>query len=148
MGEIQQGTHTRDKNHHRLLELLKERQNRFGYLSEESLVEVAESLGLAVSEVYGVATFYAFLGSGPKGRHVIRICKSVPCFLKYSDTIVESIEKELGIKPGETTADGRFTLELTNCIGACDKAPAMMIDHDIHGELDRDKIVQILKSYK
>jgi len=131
-----------------LLELLIETQHKFGYLSGELLVEIAESLGLSVSEVYGVATFYSFLSAKPQGRNVIRVCKSVPCFLKSSQLIIESVEKELGIKPGETTPDSRFSFELTNCIGACDKAPAMMINGDVYGDLTSEKISEILAGYK
>ena len=131
-----------------LLELLEEMQDRFGHLSGELLVDIAQSLGLPVSEVYGVATFYSFLATRPQGRHIIRICKSVPCFLKGSQMILDSVEKELGIKPGETTPDRRFSFELTNCIGACDKAPAMMINYDVYGDLMPGKISQILKEYR
>ena len=148
MSRIQEEVSIGSRGKEELLELLKERQDRFGYLSREFLVEAAKSLGLPVSEVYGVATFYSFLSIKPKGRNVIRICKSVPCFLKSSDIIIESIKKELGIKPGETTPDGRFSFELTNCIGACDKAPAMMINHDVHGNLTPGKISQILEGYQ
>ena len=148
MSKIQKEISVRGKDHQELLAVLKEAQDRYGYLSGDHIRELASALGLPVSEVYGVATFYSFLSTKPQGRHVIRICKSVPCFLKSSDTIIESIKKELGIEPGETTADGRFSFELVNCIGACDKAPAMMIDHDVHGELDQDKIAQILQGYE
>ena len=148
MSKIQEEIHIGGKSKEELLELLKEVQNRFGYLSPEFLVEIAKSLGLPVGEVYGVATFYSFLSTKPQGRNIIRICKSVPCFLKGSDVIIESIGKELGIKPGETTPDGRFSFELTNCIGACDKAPAMMINHDVHSDLTPGEIAQILEEYK
>ena len=131
-----------------LLVLLEDVQRKFGYLSGECLTEVAESLGLSVSDVYGVATFYSFLSTKPRGRNVIRICKSLPCYLKNSRTIIESVQDKLGIKPGETTPDGKFSFELTNCIGACDKAPAMLINEDVHGDLTPEKILQILKTYK
>ena len=137
-----------DRGKEELLQLLKEYQGRHGYLSGELLTEVARALDLPLGEVYGVATFYSFLSTKPQGRNVIRVCKSVPCFLKSSDIIIESISKELGIKPGETTADGRFSFELTNCIGACDKAPAMMINSDVHGDLTAEKIARILQEYQ
>jgi NADH-quinone oxidoreductase subunit E len=131
-----------------LLEALQEAQNKFGYLPSEVLADLAKLLDTSISEVYGVATFYSFLPTKPLGRNVIRICKSLPCYLKNYQTIVESLEKEIGIKPGETTPDGKFSLELTNCIGACDKAPAMMINNDVHSDLTPKKISQILKGYK
>ncbi len=131
-----------------LLELLKEVQNRFGYLSGESVAEISKSLGLSISEVYGVATFYSFLSTKPQGRNIIRICQSVPCFLKDCQTVIETVKKEIGIRLGETTSDGRFSFELTNCIGACDQAPAMMVNNDVYGDLTPEKISHILEEYK
>jgi NADH-quinone oxidoreductase subunit E len=115
---------------------------------EEVVIALAESLAVPVHEVYGVASFYSFLTTRPLGRNVIRICRSLPCYLKGAEMIVESVAKELGIGPGETTADGRFSFELTNCIGLCDHAPAMLINQDPHVDLTPEKIKQILKSYK
>jgi len=129
-----------------LLELLREAQNRSGYLSEKTIVKIAKSLDIPISDVYGVATFYSFLSTKPQGRNVIRVCKSLPCFLKNSETIIKSVEEELGIKPGETTPDGKFSFQLTNCIGACDKAPAMLINNDVHVDLTPGKISRILKA--
>ena len=105
-------------------------------------------MDMSISDVYGVATFYSFLSIKPQGRNIIRICKSIPCFLKNYQTVIETIEREIGIKPGETTPDGKFSLQLTNCIGACDKAPAMMVNDDVHVDLTPGKISQILKEYK
>jgi NADH-quinone oxidoreductase subunit E len=127
---------------------LKKTQSQFGYIPEKSITEIAKSLDVPVSEVYGVATFYSFLSVRPLGRNVIRICQSLPCHLKHLDLIVDALETTLGIKFGETTADGRFSLEFTNCIGACDLAPAMLINGELHGNLTPDKIPQILKSYR
>lgn len=131
-----------------LLERLKQAQHRYGYLPEKTIGRIAKALDIPVGEVYGVATFYSFLATRPQGRNIIRVCKSLPCFLKNSRMIIESIEGEMGIKPGETTPDGRFSFQLTNCIGACDKAPAMMINSDVHTDLTPDKIAQILQAYK
>lgn len=132
---------------HELLDLIKEEQDKTGFVSEGAMAEMAQNLGVTVGDVYGVTTFYSFLSTQPLGRHVIRICKSVPCFLKNGELIAASIEKELGIAPGETTADGRFTFELTHCIGACDQAPAMLVDDEVYGELTPLKIKEILQSY-
>jgi len=148
MSKIQEGIPTQSKDQENLLVLLEETQSRLGYLPRELMTELAKSLGLSVSEVYGVATFYSFLSTKPLGRNVIRICKSLPCFLKNCQTIIKSVEKEIGIKPGETTPDGRFSFQLTNCIGACDKAPAMMINSDVHVDLTQKKISRILQAYK
>jgi len=148
MSKIGEGTKPHSQEKRDLLVLLERAQSRSGYLSRETIAELAESLGLSISEVYGVATFYSFLSIKPQGRNVIRICKSLPCYLKDAQTIIDGVQKELGIRPGETTADGRFSFELTNCIGACDRAPAMMVNDDVHGELTPKKISKILQAYK
>lgn len=142
------GTLTQPGGREALVELLKEAQRKSGYVSEEVMAELAESLHIPINEVYGVASFYSFLSIKPLGRNVIRVCKSLPCYLKNCQIIIEAVEKELGIKPGETTADGRFSFQLTNCIGLCDRAPAMMINNDAHVDLTPEKISQILKSYQ
>jgi len=131
-----------------LLVLLKEAQANFGYLSPALMIDLARSLNVPVNEVYGVASFYSFLNIKPPGRNMIRICRSLPCYLKENHTIIETVEKEIGIKPGETSPDGRFSFELTNCIGLCDRAPAMLVNSDVHVDLTPSKILQILQSYK
>ena len=148
MSKTQETTSFQSKDHENLLALLKEVQSKFSYVSGESIAEIAQSLNIPISEVYGVATFYSFLSTKPLGRNIIRICRSLPCYLRNSRMIIESIEDKLGIKPGETTPDGKFSFELTNCIGACDKAPAMLINNDVHVNLTPRKISQILKSYE
>ena len=144
----QEGILTPSRGREDLIELLKEAQQRFGYVPEEVMTELAQSLEMPINEVYGVASFYSFLSIKPLGRNVIRICQSLPCYLKYCQTIIETVEKELGIKPGETTPDGRFSFQLINCIGLCDRAPAMLINHDAHVDLTPEKISQILQNYK
>jgi NADH-quinone oxidoreductase subunit E len=148
MNKTGEGANPRSQEKKDLLVLLERAQSRSGYLSRETIAGLAESLGLSISEVYGVATFYSFLSIKPPGRNVIRICKSLPCYLKDAQTIIESVRKAIGIRPGQTTTDGRFSFELTNCIGACDRAPAMMINNDVHVDLTPEKIAQILKAYK
>ena len=147
MGKTQKGIALRGEGNNNLLMLLKKAQEKFGYVPEDFIAEVAQSLNISMSEAYGVATFYSFISSKELGRNVIRICKSLPCYLKNAQMIIKSVEDELGIKPGETTPDGKFSFELTNCIGACDRAPAMMVNNDVHVDLTPAKISQILKSY-
>jgi len=130
-----------------LLSRLREAQQRHGYVPEEVMEELAQALDIPIHEVYGVVSFYSFLSARPLGRNVIRVCKSLPCYLKHSEMIIEALKKELGIAPGETTPDRRFTLQLTNCIGLCDQAPAMLVNYDAHGDLTPEKIKQILKEY-
>ena len=144
----QEGISTRHKGQEDLMALLKEAQHKFGHVPEEVMAELAESLDIPINDVYGIASFYSLLSIRPLGRNVIRICQSLPCYLKHCQTIIESVEREIGIRPGETTPDGRFSFQLTNCIGLCDRAPAMMINSDAHVDLTPEKIFQILKTYK
>ncbi|MBW1775062.1 MAG: NADH-quinone oxidoreductase subunit NuoE [Deltaproteobacteria bacterium] len=130
-----------------LLGMIKEEQEKAGHVSEGAMAGIAQTLQLPIGDIYGVTTFYSFLSTKPLGRHVIRICKSVLCFLQDGEMMAAAIEKELGIGPGETTANGRFTFELTNCIGACDQAPAMLVDDEVYGDLTPEKIGEILKSF-
>ena len=130
-----------------LLVMLKQAQEQSGYLTEDAICNIAHALDISVSEVYGVSTFYSFLSKKPLGQNVIRVCRSLPCYLKNSSMIIQAVEDTLGIKPGETTDDRKFSLELTNCIGACDKAPAMLINNDVHGNLTPESISQILETY-
>lgn len=137
-----------DRSRTTLLPILKKAQDNFHCVSQGVLMDTAQSMNLSTSDVYGVSTFYSFLSTKPTGIHIIRVCKSLPCYLKNSLSILQSIEDILGIKPGEVTSDGLFSLELANCIGACDQAPAMLINEDVHGNLTPKKISKILKSYR
>ena len=137
-------SHKEDRS---LISILKEVQDKHSYLSKDIMIDIASGLGIPTNEVHSVATFYSFLSVEPLGENTIRICRSTPCFLKNCDTIAKTVEKELGISIGETTEDGKFSLQLTNCIGACDKAPAMMINKETHGNLTPDKIARILGEY-
>ena len=136
-----------DRVRENLLGMLEVEQRKRGFVSRGAMVEMASKLGMPLSEVYGVATFYAFISVVPEGRNVIRICKSLPCYMRDGRMIIESIEKELGIGLGESTRDGKFSFELMNCLGACDQAPAMLVNDDVHGSLTPERISGILKSY-
>ncbi len=148
MEKNQQRTFGEDGGRQEVLVRIEEAQRNLGYVSKRFMAETAQVLGLPLSEVYGVTTFYSFLSTRPLGKNVIRICKSIPCYLKNAEMIIGSVQKVLGISPLETTPDGRFSFELTNCIGACDQAPAMLVNDDVHGHLTPNKIAEILRSYK
>ena len=148
MDKIQEKTTFQSKERENLLALLKRSQSKFGCVPGEFIAETAQSLNIPISEVYGVATFYSFLSKKQLGRNVIRICQSLPCYLKNSQMIIRSVEDKLGIKPGETTPDGKFSFELTNCIGTCDRAPAMLVNNDVYLNLTPKKISRILKAYE
>jgi NADH:ubiquinone oxidoreductase subunit E len=148
MKPIQQEPSRSGRERENLLGKLKEVQNEFGHVPREFMAQTARSLGLPIGEVYGVMTFYSFLSTRPLGRYVIRICKSIPCCLKNAEMIMDSVAQQIGITPGQTTADGKFSFELTNCIGACDLAPAMLVNHEVYGPLTPGKIAEILKACK
>lgn len=128
-----------------LINVLTREQRVNGGLSDEGLEEISRALDMPLSEVYGVATFYSFLSTRPVGKYVIRVCKSLPCYYKNSEMVLSIIKNELGIKPGEITTDKKFSLELTNCIGGCDRPPAMMINDTIYNGLTAEKIIEIIK---
>jgi len=130
-----------------LLPALKSELDRNGYLSKQVMADVADRLNIPLNEVYGVASFYAYLPVAPAGKNVVRVCRCLPCELRDGRAIIESMQKQLGIAPGQTTMDGRFSFELVSCIGACDQAPAMLINDKLYGNLTPRKITEILGSY-
>ena len=106
-------------------------QREFSYLPEEVIVEAAKIFNMPVAEAYGVATFYSYLSVEPRGKNVIRICESAPCHVAGAAEVVEALERELGIMMGETTADGKFTLEYTECVGQCQATPVITINGNL-----------------
>jgi len=116
-------------------------------LSEEAMLRVAEALDLSSAEVYGTASFYTFLDTIPRGKNVIRICKTITCHMKGKDEIIEALEKELNINVGETTSDKKFTLLSANCLGWCHKGPVMLVNDDVYPELTVDKALEIVQEY-
>jgi NADH-quinone oxidoreductase subunit E len=130
------------------IDALKIVQKHRGWISDEVLSQVADVLEMSATDLDAVATFYNFIFRRPVGRHVILVCDSVSCWIMGYDTIADHLQHRLGIGFGETTSDGRFTLLPNVCLGACDRAPAMMIDDQLYGELDAEKIDDILASFK
>lgn len=132
----------------KLLQILEEINDVYGYLNEYVMKEVAKSLCIATSEVYGVATFYSFLNTTPKGKYIIRLCQTISCDLAGKKQIANALRNELGIEFGQTTSDGKFSLEFTNCIGMCNQGPAMLINDEVYYNLDPEKAVEIVKKYQ
>jgi NADH-quinone oxidoreductase subunit E len=130
------------------IDALKIVQQHRGWISDESVKDIAQLLGISNEEVDGVATFYSRIYRKPVGRNVILICDSVSCMVMGYESIYEYISKKLGVNFGETTADGRFTLLPNSCLGDCDNAPAMMINNDHYNRLTIDKIDVLLELYK
>lgn len=118
------------------------------YVSEEAIKEVSSYLKVTQSHIYGVLTFYTMYSTKPRGKYVIRLCESPPCFLKGSEKLLRQLQQILGIKTGETTEDGLFTLELCACLGICGNAPAMMINEDVYADLTDDKLEKIIDDLK
>lgn len=131
----------------RLLPLLRQELSKSGFLSREVMSGVCKQIGLPPNEIYGVSTFYSYLPLCKTGKNIIRVCRCLPCELRGAPAIIDSIQEELEIALGEVTADGKFSFELVNCIGACDQAPAMMINDQLYGDLTPDRVVAILGSY-
>jgi NADH-quinone oxidoreductase subunit E len=130
------------------IEALKVVQQHRGWVSDEALDEVAELLEMTPDELDGVATFYNLIFRKPVGRHVILICDSVSCWVMGYDNLLDHLKSRLGVDLGETTPDGRFTLLPSVCLGACDHAPVMMIDDDLHLDLTPERIDKILAGYE
>jgi NADH-quinone oxidoreductase subunit E len=129
------------------IEALKIVQRRRGWVSDESLREVAALLGMTPDELDGVGTFYNLIFRQPVGRHVILLCDSVSCWIMGCTRLRERLQDLLQVRPGGTTADGRFTLLPIVCLGACDHAPAMMINDELHGDLAAQSLDAILERY-
>ncbi|MCD7946863.1 MAG: NADH-quinone oxidoreductase subunit NuoE [Oscillospiraceae bacterium] len=127
--------------------VLQKVQEIFGYLPEEALIVVATELDIPLSELYGVASFYAQFSLVPKGEHRISLCLGTACYVKGSADILAKLEETLQIKSGEVTPDGKFSIDACRCIGACGLAPVMMIDDDVYGQLTPDQIPAILAKY-
>lgn len=118
-----------------LIEALHSVQQSFGYLDEPSLRFVASSLGVPLSRVMGVATFYHFFSMKPQGEHTCVVCTGTACYIKGSRAILEALEREFGVAPGETTADGKLSVLIARCLGACGLAPAAVFDGEVAGKL-------------
>ena len=131
-----------------LIPILQKIQEVDGYLSEESIAQVAKELHMSESKIYGVATFYSQFKFNPPGRHSIKICLGTACHVQGGDFILNALQMEIGIAPGSTTEDGRFDLERVACLGCCAIAPVMMVDNDIHSRLSVIKLRQILSNYE
>ena len=131
-----------------LIAVLHKAQDIFGFLSEEVQSFVAKEMNIKPAEVYGVATFYSFVNTAKKGKNIIRVCQSMSCDMADKDYLVRILEKETSTKMGSTGEDGLFTLEYTNCLGLCDRGPAMMINDDSYAGLTPEQVVAVLDKYR
>ena len=130
-----------------VIPVLHEAQNIYGYLPIEVQTMIAEGLGVSLAEIYGVVTFYAQFSLNPKGKYEVGVCLGTACYVKGADLLLEKVEKVLGIKVGECTPDGLFSITATRCIGACGLAPVMTVGDDVYGKLTPEEVEGILKKY-
>ena len=130
-----------------LMPVLQEAQGIYGYLPEEVQTMIAEGLGISLSEVYGVATFYSQFSLTPKGENRVSICLGTACYVKGADKILAAVEEKLGIKSGECTPDGLFSIDSCRCVGACGLAPVMMVNDDVYGKMTPEQVGPILDRY-
>lgn len=131
-----------------LIPLLQRTQERFGYLPREILEEIANYLGIPLSRVYGVATFYAQFRFEPLGKYVVKVCHGTACHVNGAVNIAQALKEELGIEEGQTTEDGLITLERVACLGCCSLAPVIMINEKVFGKLTPDKVRKLVKQLK
>jgi NADH:ubiquinone oxidoreductase subunit E len=129
-----------------LIPILQEVQQRLGYLPQEAMERVASFLKLSASTVYSVSTFYSHFKLSPTGRRTVKVCRGTACHVRAGALLLREVEKQLGIKPGETSGDGEYTLETVACIGACALAPVMVTDDSVHGRVTATEADHILGS--
>ncbi|MDO8673340.1 MAG: NADH-quinone oxidoreductase subunit NuoE [Dehalococcoidia bacterium] len=126
-----------------VIPILQTVQERFGFISKDSLAGISQFLGISESELFGVITFYAQFRLTPTGKHMVMVCRGTACHVRGSARIKTEVEKSLGIRAGETTADMQYSLETIACIGACALAPTMVVDKDTYGEMTTKKVGEI-----
>lgn len=135
-------------NQNALIMVLHNAQRLFGYLPRRVQEMVSEGLNVPLSEVYGVASFYAFFSMVPKGRHEIKVCLGTACYVRGGQKIIEHLEKGLGVRVGDTTKDRRFSLNEVRCVGACSLAPAVLINDDVYAQVDPAGVNEIIEKYE
>lgn len=131
-----------------LIPVLQDVQQDLGYLSEEAVEELARLMGISANEIYGVATFYTQFRFNPPGRHNIQSCQGTACHVRGGLQILNELEQRLGIKAGQTTADGQFDLDRVACLGCCALAPVVAVDGKVHAQVTAKKIPSVLSQYR
>lgn len=131
-----------------LIAVLHKAQQLFGYLPEEVCSRIAQGMRLPPSEVYGVVTFYNLFSTEPVGKYPISVCMGTACYVRGADRVLAKLETELGIKPGQVTEDGIFSLEVCRCIGACGLAPVITVAGEVHGKLSEHDVPKLLAAIR
>ena len=130
------------------LAIMQDLQRRFGYIPREGMEALSEYLGCPLASLYSMATFYKALSLTPKGKHTIKVCDGTACHIKGAANVADGIFRTLGIRAGDTTEDGLFSLEVVNCLGACAMAPVMLVDGTVYGKVTLEKLPEIFDSYR
>lgn len=136
------------KNKRYTLAMLQDIQRNYEYIPKEAMYEVSKYIESPLNEVYSIATFYKALSLEPKGKFVIKVCNGTACHIRGSDKVLDEIKSSLAIKPGETTEDGLFSVEIVNCVGACALAPVMVINEKYYGNMTKDKVHKVLEEIR
>lgn len=131
-----------------LIQVLNGVQEYYGYIPKESMIYISEEMKIPVAEIYGVVTFYSRFSLKPKGKYNICVCQGTACYVKGAERILDKVKKELGINVGETTDDGKFSLEPTRCLGACGLAPVFTVNGEVYGKATVEKVKKVLDEYK
>ena len=138
--------YTNDKSN--LIQILNEVQEKFGYVPTIAQEEIAKYLGIEVAEVYGVVTFYSRFTLKPKGKYAISVCMGTACFVKGGEQILDRVKQKLGIEEGQTTEDGKFSIDATRCIGACGLAPVFTVNEEVYGKATPQLVDKVIKEYE
>lgn len=146
--EIQAVLSRYPKDQRYALAAMQDMQRQFHYLPREGLTALSEHLSCPFSQLYSMATFYKAFSLSPKGKHVIKLCDGTACHIRGGSLLLEGVTRELGIRPGETTEDGLFTLQLVNCLGSCAIAPVILIDDTFYGKMTLERLPGVLNHYR
>ena len=131
-----------------LISVLHKAQEIFGYLPQEVQSFVAEQLGISIAKVYGVVSFYSYFTMTPKGKFPVAVCMGTACYVRGAEKVLHSFQNQLGIKTGETTADGLFSIDALRCVGACGLAPVVLVGEDVYGRDEAKDVAAIIKKYR
>jgi len=137
-----------DRDMGQLVPILQDIQYEENYLPKDALVKVGLGLGISLSQVYSVATFFKAFSMKPRGRHLVNVCMGTACHVRGAERVLEKIERDIGVGSGDSTDDGRFSLETVNCVGACALGPIVVVDGNYAGQMRSDKVEKMLKKYE
>jgi NADH-quinone oxidoreductase subunit E len=136
------------KQHGALIPLLQSAQDSYGYIPEKAIHYISELVNIPAADIYGVITFYSQFRLKPLGQYVVRICEGTACHVNGAKSILKVLQNELGIGVGETSEDGRFSLQSVACLGCCSLAPVIMVNDETYGNLDADKLKKVIRQYR